>query len=75
MATAAPGCGSCKFWLTLSGPPPEQGLCRRFPPQRDPYHQPIDPANVPWTYPITVPNEWCGEYSKSTGVAARDKDE
>ncbi|MGE5650955.1 MAG: high-potential iron-sulfur protein [Bacillota bacterium] len=52
-----PRCGSCVFYQ--ADPGDEAGYCRRFPPVVLP-----DEGGNSSAYPVVIPDDWCGEFTR-----------
>lgn len=62
-----PRCDGCRFWTAITCPEYHgQGWCNRFPP----VPLCINPGCPPVSeYPITDPDDWCGEFSPRPSAA------
>ncbi len=63
-------CSLCRFWLNWDSEMTNLGECHRFPPRVA--ASPADgdeSANQP-RWPLTAPDEWCGEFQRPQDRAA-----
>lgn len=56
-----PSCEGCMFWKEISG---YSGMCRRYPPTIPP-KEIDDREEGYWSFPMTMADDWCGEFHKS----------
>lgn len=49
-------CATCHYWRNKQDTWAKSGLCKRFPPSNS------ADARPEWKQPITVHDQWCGEY-------------
>lgn len=62
-------CGNCRFWMDKKkGYTARRGNCCRNPPTLVSHGQPFDDEDreSATQYPITLKDEWCGEWSPET---------
>lgn len=56
-------CGSCKFWEVIEETNGGTGSCHRYPPTKSPDTDDL----LGDFFPVTLVDDWCGEYRKVTG--------
>ncbi len=62
-------CEKCEYWQELEDEP--AGECRRYAPHAK---RRMDSARTVAAWPITHPNDWCGEFSRSPERVASSVD-
>ena len=65
-------CSECRFWVELTGLNDlscgfDPGTCHRYPPIQELESHVVQDDDCPesqqWTFPCTMPDDWCGEFS------------
>jgi hypothetical protein len=68
-----PTCKTCLYWEP-QGIDPDQGYCRRYPPQHIDKTESHTDAAERYLVPVTWGDDWCGEHPDFPAWLARQKE-